>query len=449
MRIIIIGAGDTGRRLAARLCEEKHDIVVIDRYMEPLDEINAEHDIQTLHGNGTSPQLLESAGVSRAGLVAAVTGDDEVNILAAIFARQAGAHHTAVRVSSNELTTAKHLDRLSGLGVDLVVNEHDECAREVLSVLEMGGATELVHLCEGRIQAVGINIPDGSPLLEERLQDFNHPDALTAVRLIAVMRKDELLMPTGNTRFEPNDTIYCVGRPDDVRRFLDVIRPQRAPINKVVIAGGGDLGLRLACYLQRTDKQVVLIEEDSEQAHACSAELKKGMVFAGNALDRTVLDEIGITPQTAVVSATGDDENNIIACLLTRKLGAAFGVAIISNPEYVLIINDATLLDRAVSPYLTTMNAILRYIRGGIIRSTSLLQNVPGELLEVQVSAGSKWVGKALKNAHLPHHAIIAAVVRDDTAGIATGDTVLHENDHLIVFAPQGAVSKIESVFCK
>ena len=171
------------------------------------------------------------------------------------------------------------------------------------------------------------------------------------------------------------------------------------------------------------------------------------MVISGSALDPAVLDEIGITHQTAIVASTGNDENNIIACLLAKKLGAALGVAVISKPEYVSIINEAGLLDRAVSPYYATMNAFLRFVRGASILAVTLLQGVPGELLEVRVGAGSRWVGKALKAARLPKQAIVAAIVRGEDASIGTGDTVLQEGDQVIVFAPLGATSKLESVF--
>jgi trk system potassium uptake protein TrkA len=449
MRIVIIGAGEAGQRLASRLCEEKHDVVVVDHRAQPLEEIASELDVQTVLGNGTSPQILEEAGVAKAGLVAAVTARDEVNILAAVFAHAAGAPHIAVRVSSDELTAKRHVDHLSALGIDLIVNENDECARELLSVLDLGGAKELVRMAEGRIQAVGTDVPPGSPLLAGPLKDFPRPRILSGVRLIAVMRNEKLLIPRGDMRFEVEDTVYCVGQPSDVRAFLDVVRPDRIAVHKVIIAGGGGVGSRLARHLERTDKQVLVIEEDNERAHECSASLKKSIVVSGNALDRGVLDEAGITSDTAFVAATGNDENNIIACLLAKKLGAALGVALISKPEYVSIINEAKLLDRAVSPYFATMNAILRFVRGTDIRAVTLLQNVPGELLEVHVSGSSKWVGKALKDARLLRRAVVAAVVRGEVAGIGTGDTVLQEGDRLIVFAPRGAASKLEAVFRK
>ncbi len=447
MRVVIIGAGVAGQRLATKLCNEKHDVVVVDHRSKPLEEIASELDVQTVLGSGISPATLEEAGVARAELVATVTNRDEVNILSAVFARAAGARYTAVRVSSDELTSKRHVKHLSALGIDLIVNEHDESARAVLSVLNLRGAREIVHMVEGRIQAVGTDVPSGSPLLAGPLKDFPNPDILRNVRLIAVMREEGLLMPHGDMTFEAGDTIYCVGQPAHVRAFLNVIRPQQVAVHKVVIAGGSNVGWRLARHLEQTDKQVIVIEKDSERAHECSATLEKSMVISGNALDRAVLDEISITRDTAIVAATGNDENNIIACLLAKKLGACFGVALISKPEYVSIINEAKLLDRAVSPYLATMNAILRFVRGTSIRAITLLQNVPGELLEVHVSEGSRLVGKMLKDMRLPRRAVVAAVVRGEVAAIGTGDTALAEGDRLIVFAPLGAASKLEMVF--
>lgn len=424
-------------------------MVLIDHQLRPLETVASELDVQTVHGNGNSPAVLEKAGVGKADLVAAVTDRDEVNLLAATFAHAAGATHTAVRVADDALTAERHIQYLYRLGIDLIINEQDEFTREVLSDLTMGGAKELVRMAEGRIHAAGVNVPSASPLLAGPLKEFPQPDVLNSVRLIAVMRNEKLLMPHGDMRFEINDTVYCVGPPDDVRTFLNVIRPGQSEAHKVVIAGGGKQGLSLARHLDNTDKKITVIEENDERAQICSASLKKSMVISGSALDRAVLEEIGVTPETAIVACTGNDENNIIACLLARKLGAPLGIALISNPQYVPIINEAQLLDRAVSPYLTTMNAVLRFVRGASVLATTLLQNVPGELLEIQVPSDSKLVGKSLHQISLPRRAVVAAIARGASCGIATGDTVLREGDQLIVFAPLGAAARLESVFRK
>ncbi len=447
MRVLIIGAGNAGRRLAERLCEERHDVVLVDQDARRLEETAAQLDILTVRGNGASPSVLAEAQVERAELFAAVTDNDEVNILSALFARAAGVQHTAVRVSNSAYLTSSCVATLKTLGIALVVNEHEECAQEMQRILNMPGSREVVEMVSGRILCVGIKLTQRSVLVGAPLHSFAGGDLLARVRLIAVMRQGELIMPSGDLEMAEHDVIYCVGAPVDMRQFLDAVCPDQPAIQKVLIAGGGDTGLCLAQRLEQGEKQVVLIERDEDRAQYCSAVLNRTMVVGGNALEKGSLDEIGVGPHTAIVAATGDDENNILACLLGQKTGAGFAVAIVSNPAYVSIINDDLLLDRAVSPYLTTINAILRFVRGTNIRAANLLHDVPGELLEVEIIENGRLNGQAIRGLKLPRKAVVAALIRGADALVVTGDTVLQSGDHLIIFAPAGAAVKVEDVF--
>jgi trk system potassium uptake protein TrkA len=449
MRVLIIGAGNAGRCLAARLCEERHDVVLVDHDARRLADAESELDIMTICGNGASPSVLADAQVDKASLFAAVTDNDEVNILSALFARASGVEHTAVRVSNAEYLTATCIENLRTFGIELVVDEHEECAQEMQRILNMPGSREVVEMVQGRIFCVGMKVPAGSLLLDRPLQSFADNGLFKRVRLIAVMRQGDLLMPHGELELTIGDVIYCVGTPPDVRAFLDAVHPSQPDIQKVVIAGGGDTGLRLAQRLEKLNKHVVLIEQDAERAGNCSASLEKAMVMGGSALEKGILEEIGITERTAIVASTGDDENNIIACLLAKKVGAVFAVAIVSNPAYVPIINDDDLLDRAVSPYLTTINAILRFVRGTNVRAANLLHDVPGELLEVEIAESSRWDAVAVRDLRLPKRAVVAALQRDNEALVVTGDTVMQAGDRLILFAPAGASVKLQSVFRK
>lgn len=449
MRALIIGAGNAGRCLASRLCEEHHDVVLVDHDARRLEDAAAELDIMTICGNGASPSVLADAQVEKASLFAAVTDNDEVNILSALFARAAGVEHTAVRVSNAEYLTPKCIADLRSFGIELVVDEHEECALEMQRILSMPGSREVVEMVQGRIFCVGMKLPAGSMLLDSPLQSFADQGLLQKVRLIAVMRQGELIMPHGELELQEKDVVYCVGTPPDVRAFLDAVYPSQPNIQKVVIAGGGDTGLRLAQRLEKLDKHVVLIESDAERARFCSAALGKAMVIGGSALEKGILEEIGVSDETAIVASTGDDENNIIACLLAKKVGAVFAVAIVSNPAYVPIINDDNLLDRAVSPYLTTINAILRFVRGTNVRAANLLHDVPGELLDVEIAADGHWDGVAIRDLRLPKRAVVAALERGAEVLVVTGETVMQAGDRLILFAPAGASVKLQAVFRK
>ena len=447
MRALIAGAGNAGRRLAERLCSENHEVVLVDENQRRLDEVSSVLDLLTICGNAASPAVLEEAQLSKATLFAAVTDHDEVNILAALFAHEEGVPQTVVRVSNSAYLAQHAVDMLLKMGIDLIVNEHDECAREIQMVLNMPGTREVIEMVQGRILCVGFTQRSGGRMTGLALRDYAGEGLLNNVRLLAVMRQGVLLIPDGDLVIEPQDIVYCIGQAAAVRAFVQDVCRDCPPIEKVIIAGGGDTGMHLAKRLEHTDRQIVLIEKDEATAQRCSAGLSKSLVLHGSALDRQLLDEVGVDHGTAIVAAMGDDENNILAALLAKKAGATFGVPIVSNPSYVQIINDDHLLDRAVSPYLTTINAILRFLRGTNIRAVNLLHNVPGELLQVDIPVGSRWHETPVHELNLGRKAILAMVLHGDDAIVPTGDTVLHVDDRLFIFVPQGTASKVEALF--
>lgn len=447
MRALVAGAGNAGWRLAERLCDDGYEVVMVDENQRRLDEVASKLDLMTVCGNAASPSVLEEAQLTKANLFAAVTDHDEVNILAALIAHQEGVRHTVARVSNSDYLAQQAISILLNMGIDLIVNEHDECAREIQMVLNMPGSREVIEMVQGRILCVGLTLRPDSRLTGLALRNFAGETTLERVRILAVMRHGNLLIPDGELVIEPQDMLYCIGQAADVRAFVQDVCSDCYSAEKIIIAGGGDTGLHLAKRLERTDRKVVLIEQNEAVANACSAATTKTLVIHGNALDRHLLDEIGVHGQTAIVSAMGDDENNILAALLAKKAGAAFGVSIVSNPSYVQIINDDHLLDRAVSPYLTTINAILRFLRGTNIRSVNLLHNVPGELLQVDLPIGSRWHLVPVRELKLGKKAILALILRGEDAIVPNGETVLNTDDRLFIFAPLGMASKMEALF--
>jgi len=447
MRVVIIGSGNAGQNLAAKLCEEKHDVILVDHRQEPLTELQSHLDIMTIRGEGSSPAVLEKAEITRADLVVAVTDRDEVNILACALAHSVGVTHKVARVSNLDYIRPPPAYDLHKLGIDLIVSQKEECAYELFNVLRMPGTLEAVDLLEGRVIAAGLKVHMDSPLTRQALKDFPRPELLQTIRFIAARRGEEVLAPRGDSHFMVGDEIYFVGRLHDVESFLEWAWPEHSSFQKVVIAGGGSMGLRLAQLLETTPMQVVLIERDEERAEACSGQLGRTLVIRGDPMDDETQQEAGLGQNTAFVAATDDDESNIIGCLLAAKLGARFTLAQVSKPEYVPIIDTLSLLDHAVSPPLSMINAILHFVRGKHVKAAALFHKLPGELLEVVISPRSKWAGKAIKDISLPAGVTIAAGLRGEDVLDATGALQVQAGDRLVLFAAPQAVGKVESLF--
>ena len=446
MRIVIIGAGNAGRQLALRLCEERHGVVMIDASAEALAQAEAGLDILTICGQGSSPAILEEAQVDKSDLLIAVTDNDEVNILACLLAHAAGVKGKIARVTNPKyIHGSPHYD-LQAMGIDLVINQKQECAREVFNMLQMPGAVEAFDLFSGKVMVAGFSINAVSPLVNRTPAECDRLDLIQSVRVIAIRRNDELVVPHGNTIFERNDLLYLVGKRTDISAFSDWVCPDIKPFEKVIIAGGGDLGLMLAKFIEN-EVECVLLEQDEERARFCSAELDKTLILRADALTESALEESGLHDRTAFVALTGDDEGNIMNCLMAQKKGASFTATQIARTDFVPVVEQLYLVNRVVSPYISTSNAILHYLRSKKVRTASLLHNLPGELLDVIISADTKVVGKRIREIKIPSKAIIATVLRGGEVMTATGDLELLANDQVLVFCHPSAVKKIQSIF--
>ena len=448
MRILIIGAGNAGRQLALRLCEEKHSVVMVDTDPKALADAEAKLDILTVCGPGSSPRVLNEARVEKCQLVIAVTDSDEVNILACLYAHAAGVPRKVARVASPEYIHSDDTYDLREMGVDLVINQKQECAREIFHSLKMPAAVEAFDLFAGKVMVAGFRMGEASPLVGSTPAACEKTELIQRVRIIAILRDEELIVPRGDTQFEVDDLVYLVGRRNDVSSFSEWICPRFQPIRKVVIAGGGDLGLMLAKNIEES-VECVLLEQDEERARVCSAQLHKTLVLRADALAESALEETGVTKNTAFVALTGDDENNIMNCLMAQKQGVGFTVTQIARTDYVPLIESLKLLGRVVSPYISTTHAILHYLRSQKVQAASLLHNLPGELLDVVISKESKLSGKMIKDIKMPRSAIIATVMRGKEVVPATGDLKLVPTDRLLIFSHPDAVKKIQSVFLK
>ena len=446
MRIVIIGGGQTGAHLAEKFCEDEHDVVVIDSAPEALAELDSHLDLMTVPGDGADPAVLEEADVERADMVVAVTDRDDTNILACIFAHARRVPRTVARVSSSAYSTSRHID-FKNLGVDLLVNQYDEYARDLYNVLRLPGSIEVVDLLDERAMVVGMPIHMDSPLLGSSLKHFAGKEWLQKIRFTAVVRGGDVMTPHGDTTFFVGDDVYFAGEPDAIAGFMQWAWPEYKRFQRAVIAGGGELGLQLARMLEHTRMQIVLIEQDDRRADFCSAQLNRTLVIKGDALDQETLAGIGEAEDMAYVAATGSDEHNIIGCLVAEKFGARFTAAQVGKKEYIGIVNQLRLLDRIVDPHLAMVNSILHFVRGKNVQAAAILARLPGELIELKLSPKHKWVGKPIKDLKIPDGVIIATAMRNGQIKTATGDLALAAGDRVVVYCLPDAVSKMEPLF--
>ncbi len=449
MRAIIIGAGNAGSNLAIKLCQENHDVVLIDHNQSALNQVESQLDVLTIVGHGCNPAVLEKAQLSKAQLLVAVTSSDDVNILACHQADCAGVPYKVARIANPDYTRLTPHFNLKHSGVDLAVNPREECAKDILNNLKLPGTHEVIRLLDGRALAVGMRIYDESPLLHGRLRDFPQPELLNTVRFIAIMRDGELLIPRGDSMFQVGDDVYVVGHPDSLPAFLDWAFPGRVTIEKVVIAGGGGLGVPLALALEQEGIKTDLIEMDETAAYRIAGDLHRTTVVHGNALSTETLEDCALGPNVAFVAGMGNEENNIISCLLARKHGAGKTIAQVTHPEYVPIINSISNLDHAVSTHLSMINSILHYIRGRQIEAASILHMLPGELLEVCLTSRNGWTGKSIASLKIPKGAVIATLLRDGNVCAPTGDLKLKNGDRIVIFATPKTIKKLSAIFQK
>ncbi|MBN1269114.1 MAG: Trk system potassium transporter TrkA, partial [Kiritimatiellae bacterium] len=390
--------------------------------------------------------VLDKAEIEKADLLLAVTDRDEVNILACIYANAVGVPRKVARVADPEFTRASSRLDLHKLGVDLVMCHKEETAQDMFSTLRHPGSLEVVDLLGERLLAVGIEVEEHSPLITAPLKKLSEHPMFQSMRLLALVRAGQVIVPHGDTRVLPGDNAYVAIQPKDADAFLAWSCPDRVRYDKVVIAGGGDLGLRLAQLLEALPLQVVLLEPNVQRAEECSGALDRATVIQADALIEESLENAGVNQNSAFVSVTGDDEGNIIGCLLAQKRGAVFTMAKVAKTEYVPVIESLTLLDRVVSPQQPMVNAILHFVRGQNVKAATLLYKLPGELLEIALTKKSEWAGKEIKDIRLPRGAVIAGVQRGDAVLVPTGALRLVTGDLLVVFSLPRTVGKLKSV---
>jgi trk system potassium uptake protein len=442
----VIGAGDVGFHLARQLSEEHHDVVVIEQDRDRVRLIEDSMDAIAIEGNGASLTVLERAGIERTDLLLAVTSLDEVNLMACLSASQYEVPKRIARVSRPDYYDHTGILPPERLGVDLMINPERECARETYQLLQSAAATEFAEFEGGLVQLIGIRVKPDAPVAGRRLLEIGRDVGGLKALVVAIARGRQTIIPTGATRVQAGDQVFIIGVPSDLPDVLPFAGYSRFDMRRVTIAGGSREAWFLAHMLEEHRIECTIIEADRRRALELAEELRRALVFHGDATDLDLLEMEAIGEADGFVAYTGSDERNMLSCLLAKSLGARKVISLIDRFDYLPLVAQVG-VDAAVSPRLAAVNAILSYVRRGSVLAVAMLKGTTAEGVEYNVGARFPFVDVPLEQVRMPTGCIIGAIIRDDRAIIPQGTDVIRVGDRVIAFLLPEVRAAVEKLF--
>lgn len=447
MHVVIVGAGEVGWYLAQRLGAEGHDVVVVEQNEQIAAAIGAELDVQVVVGSATVPSVLRAAGIERADLLAGVTQNDEVNLLASLLAKEFGVEQTVVRIQTEELRGPLGEKLLATMRADVVIDPDADTADEIMELAHVGGADEVYPMSGGELLVLGAVVGATSPFVGHDLAEIGRSFEPNWRFLFgALTRKGETVIPRGDQVLEVGDHVRVLTTRTARREIMELLGAATRQAHRVMVLGGGAVGTRVAEQLQSEGASVVLVEHDPHRARALSERLPRVTVVQGDISDTELLLEESVARMDLVIAATGDDAANVLACAYAAAEGDAFTVAVLHRLALLPLVRQFG-IDAALSPRTASANAVLRYIRGGTASVATFLES-DIEVNEFEIEAGSAAAGTLVSDLHLPHSVLLGAVTRPDgTAQIVRGHTRLDASDKVVVFSRPDALGVTRRAF--
>jgi trk system potassium uptake protein TrkA len=451
MRIIICGAGQVGYGIAERLAAEKNDISIIDTSPELIQAVRDSLDVRGFVGHGSHPDVLEKAGAQQADMIIAVTLYDEVNIVACEVAHALfNVPMKVARIRSQSYLQPHYQDLFSRdhLPIDVIISPELEVGEMVLRRIALPGATDVVRFADNKIAMVAIECLEDCPVINTPLAQLSElfPDLPATV--VGVSRNGKLFIPRSADQLITGDLAYVVAAKDQVRRTLGLFGHEEQEAMRIVIAGGGNIGLFVAKTIEQRQNRskVKMIEHGRERAVAIADALRRTVVLNGSALDQKLLLEADIQEADLMIALTNNDQVNILSSVMAKRLGCKSNLALINNPTY-LDITKSIGIDATVNPGTVTVSRILQHVRRGRIRAVHSIQRGAAEIIEAEALETSPLVGPFLRELDLPDGMRIGAIYRDGEVIKPSGSLRIKPKDRVVIFALAHAVKQVEQMF--
>ena len=452
MKIIILGAGQVGTSVAENLVNEANDITVIDTNAERLEKLQTRLDLQTIEGNGGHPDTLMRAGAEDADLILAVTNSDEVNMAACQIAYTLFHTPTKIaRIRGAEYLAHPEIFAQDAIPIDVIISPEQIVTDYIQRLIEYPTALQVLDFAGGLVQLVAVKAIEGGPLVGHEIRELrNHLPGIDS-RVAAIYRQDRPIPPEGSTTIESGDEVFFIAAKQHLRSVLSELRKLEKPVRRVMLAGGGNIGRRLAATLETKGYLVKLIDHNPERARQVAEHLQKTIVLLGDAADEELLVQEGIDDTDVFCALTNDDEANILSAMLAKRLGAAKVMSLINRGSYVDLVQNAGNIDIAISPQQATIGSLLAHVRRGDVVAVHSLRRGAAEAIEAVAHGDentSRVVGRAIEDIKLPRGVTMGAIVRGDEVLMAHHDTVIEAGDHIILFlVDKRNIPEVEKLF--
>lgn len=438
MKIIILGAGQVGSSVAISLVNEANDITVVDLKPELLQDLQDKYDLRTVVGHGAYPDTLREAGAEDADLILAVTSNDETNMVACQIAYSLFHTPTKIaRIRAAEYLSHPEIFVQEANPIDVIISPEQIVTDYIQRLIEYPSALQVLDFANGLVQLVGVKAYYGGPLVGHELCELRDHLPKVDTRVAAIYRGDRPIIPEGDTVIEADDEVFFIAARKNIRAVMRELRRLDKPVKRVILAGGGNIGFRLAKALEHSIASTKLIDHNPARAKAVAEKLDNTVVLLGDAADEELLQRESIDVTDVFCALTNDDEANILSAMLAKRLGARRVMSLINRAAYVDLVHSAGNIDIAISPQQTTIGSLLAHVRRGDVVAVHSLRRGAAEAIEAIAHGdahSSKVVGHSIQDIDLPEGTTIGAIVRKKSVIIAHHDTVIEADDHIILF---------------
>ncbi len=452
MNIIVCGAGKVGFSISKQLSSQGHSVTVIDQSPDDIKKINDTLEVKGIVGRATLPSVLENAGAEKTDMIIAVTRNDETNMVVCQLASSLfNISKKIARIRTKDFLEGKwnKLYNKSNIPIDVIISPEIEVAKSLYRRLEAPGALDNVPFANNKIKMLEISVEKNCPIKDIPLKNLTTKFPNFKANIVGAVRKDKFMFLKKNDKMIEGDSIYVVVSSEDLNEIIKAFGHQEKIASKILIIGGGNIGLHLAKMLETNleNARVKIIEKNKQRAEEIATELSSSIVINGDALDDDILKEANLEETETVLALTNDDENNIMACVLAEKNGPGKRTIAIVNKSNYSLLQSSLNIDDLVDPRMTTVSRIMEHVHKGTIATVYSLLDGEYEFIEAKIPEKSDLLNKNIKDSNLPENIRIGAVVRKNKVIIPRSNFSFEKNDLIVCLAKREHLKEIEEIF--